>query len=496
MVSDEVRTGPERNSNAIIDDMLTQILAAAPETVAPDTTTPDQQMHPIRVTGQGSLPSVFPVTELATASIGAAGLALSELVVAAGGSAPAVTVDRRLASMWFASSLRPEGWQPPPPWDAIAGDYRASDGWIRLHTNAPAHRAAALRVLGVPAERNRVADAVAGWNAQALESAVVAAGGCAAAMHTLTEWQHSEVGSRVAAEPLIAWTDTGRSGSSGADAPHPARSGSPFDAARPLAGIRVLDLTRVLAGPIATRFLALFGADVLRIDPPEWEEPGVIPDVMLGKRSARLDLRNDDDRARVSELLAGCDVLVHGYRPGALDSVGLDAATRLATRPGLIEVCLDAYGWTSDWTGRRGFDSLVQMSAGIADAGMRQLDRDAPTPLPVQALDHATGYLMAAAAVRGVTRRLKTGNGSRASLSLASTAGVLTGYGVGFAAVFGVDDPPVAIDPERPDDVDPIIEHTEWGPARRLVVPLRVDGVRASASIPARSLGSDQPAWL
>lgn len=491
MVTIDPPVGGPADSGAIIAGMLDQILASEPDPVsAPASGGPasGRRAPDVTVTGRGSLPSVFAVTELATASIGAAGLALSDLVAAATGTRPAVTVDRRLASMWFASSIRPDGWQPPPPWDAIAGDYRTVDGWIRLHTNAPAHRAAALRVLGVPAEREKVADAVARWTKDALESAVVTAGGCAASLQTLSEWQQSEVGRRVAAEPLIAWSDTGSGDSDSAGAGWGSASPrAPFDASRPLAGIRVLDLTRVLAGPIATRFLALFGADVLRIDPPWWEEPGVIPDVMLGKRSARLDLQSADDRHRLLALLADCDVLVHGYRPGALDSVGLDVATRLAARPGLIEVSLDAYGWSSEWTTRRGFDSLVQMSAGIADAGMRELHRDKPTPLPVQALDHATGYLMAAAAVRGITQRLRSETGSRASLSLARTAHLLTGYGI-----VGVQE---AIDPERSDDVAPEIEQTEWGPARRLVVPLHVEGMLASAPIPARSLGSDPPEW-
>jgi crotonobetainyl-CoA:carnitine CoA-transferase CaiB-like acyl-CoA transferase len=470
MVSDDLDSGSRPDSSAIITDMVTQILDSTPDHVAREVT----------VTGRGSLPSVFPVTELATASVGAVGLAVSDLVAAVAGTRPAVTVDRRLASMWFASSLRPEGWEPPPPWDAIAGDYEAADGWIRLHTNAPAHREAALRVLGVPADREQVTDAVARWTTDALESAVVMAGGCAATMHTLTEWQQSEVGQRVAGEPIIAWTDLDRTGR------EPTQTSS-FDAAGPLAGIRVLDLTRVLAGPIATRFLALLGADVLRIDPPWWEEPGVIPDVMLGKRSARLDLRPGSGRQRLLELLADSDVLVHGYRPGALDGLGLDAATRLATRPGLIEVSLDAYGWTSEWTSRRGFDSLVQMSAGIADAGMRHLHREKPTPLPVQALDHATGYLMAAAAVRGLTQRIRTGTGCRAALSLARTAHLLTGYGIA-----GPQEP---LEAEHPDDVNPAIEHTEWGPARRLVTPLRIEGVEVSTRRPARSLGSDRPEW-
>lgn len=150
-------------------------------------------------------------------------------------------------------------------------------------------------------------------------------------------------------------------------------------ASRPLAGIKVLDLTRVLAGPVATRFLAGLGARVLRIDPPDWDEPGVVPEVTLGKNCARLDLRQTADRARFEALLSDCDMIVHGYRPGALDRLGYGFDLRRALRPGLIDISLCAYGWSGPWAARRGFDSLVQMSCGIADRGRvwRQTDRPA-----------------------------------------------------------------------------------------------------------------------
>jgi hypothetical protein len=432
----------------------------------------------VRVIGTGSLPSVFAVTDLATASIAAAGVATSELVASFDGHVRPVSVDRRLASLWFSSSLRPMGWEVPAPWDPIAGDYRTADGWIRLHTNAPAHRRVALDVLEVPADRAQVAESVAHWNADELEATIVATGGCAAAMHSSDGWNVSEPGRAVAAEPLIRWTDTGNS------------YGTNFTGAsieRPLAGARVLDLTRVLAGPVATRFLAMLGAEVLRIDPPDWDEPGVVPDVLLGKRTARSDLRDSSNRERFLELLASADVLVHGYRPGALDHLGLGPEVRLAARPGLIEVALDAYGWTGPWSGRRGFDSLVQMSTGIADAGMRGLARDKPTPLPVQALDHGTGYLMAFAVLRALRERRVTGRGARAELSLARTAVLLTDR--------GTRDVMEQIRPEDDADSRPEIEHTSWGRARRLKSPLAIDGVELRADRPARALGSDSLRW-
>jgi crotonobetainyl-CoA:carnitine CoA-transferase CaiB-like acyl-CoA transferase len=241
-----------------------------------------------------------------------------------------------------------------------------------------------------------------------------------------------------------------------------------------------------LAGPVATRFLAAFGAEVLRIDPPGWDEPGVVPDVVLGKRCARLDLRQQQDRQTWDELLRGADVLVHGYRPGALAGLGLGADRRRALCPGLVDVSLDAYGWSGPWQGRRGFDRLMQMSSGIADAGMRRAGRDRPTPLPVQALDHATGYLLAAAAVRGLAGRLAAGTGCTVRASLARTAVFLTGLPPGQA---------VPLAPETPDDHAEAIEARAWGPARRLKPPCAVDGAPMRWDLPATALGSSVPAW-
>ncbi|MGT2481135.1 CoA transferase [Methylobacterium oryzae CBMB20] len=370
-------------------DALPTILAEALAALA----LPPEAGDRLTVTGTGSLPSCFPVTALATASIGAAGLAVSELL-GLSGRARAVTVDRHLASAWFGTSVRPCGWTLPAAWDPIAGDYRAADGWIRLHTNAPRHRAAALAVLDCPGEREAVAAAVARAAAEDLEGAILRAGGCAAAMRGPDDWEGLDQGRAVRAEPLVAV----------AEWPVQHRSSWRPDPARPLAGIRVLDLTRILAGPVATRVLAGLGADVLRIDPPGWDEPSLAPDVTLGKVCTRLDLRQVDDRRHFETLLAEADILVHGYRPDALERLGYGAARRRALNPDLIDVALCAYGWTGPWAGRRGFDSLVQMATGIAAAGQRWKQADRPVPLPVQALDHATGYLMAAAAVRGPDR--------------------------------------------------------------------------------------------
>ena len=428
------------------------------------------------VTGAGQLPSAFPVSDLAGASVGAAALAVAELIDAHHGAAPAITIDRRLASFWFARSIRPIGWDMPPSWDAVAGNYRATDGWIRLHTNAPHHRAAALAVLGAPAEREAVARAVAGWAADDLEAAIVEWGGAAAAMRDMAAWATHPQGRAVAAEPLVI-AEPGTRG------PVPGWHVPP---ARPLRDVRVLDMTRVLAGPVATRFLAGLGADVLRIDPPDWHEPAVVPDVTLGKRCARLDLRRAEDRTLWESLLARADVLVHGYRPGALAGLGLDADWRAALCPGLVDVSLCAYGWSGPWADRRGFDSLVQMSTGIAEAGMRVFAPDRPAPLPVQALDHATGYIMAAAAIRGLTVRSTQGRGMSARASLARTAALLVGL-----APDGSGD----LAPESADDVAEAMEPTAWGPARRLRPPCAIKGAPLAWDLPATALGSGQAGW-
>lgn len=446
---------------------------------------PDDTPDHANVVGEGELPSVHAVTDLAVASIGAAALAMASLMARRHDRVPAVQVDRVLASRWFSRSLQPIGWSLPPTWDAIAGDYETHDGWIRLHTNAPHHRAAALRALGLQdtdagMRRESVAAAIRQTNAVDLETEVVHQGGCAAAMRSAEAWARHPQGLAVGAEPLLAISDL----DTGA-----ARADWLLDPAKPLRGIRVLDLTRILAGPVATRFLAGYGAHVLRIDPLDWDEPAVAPEVTLGKQRARLDLRSPDGLARFEVLLAQADVLVHGYRSDALENLGLGEQRRRDLNPGLVDVSLDAYGWTGDWKARRGFDSLVQMSTGIAEAGMRIQGRAMPTPLPVQALDQATGYLLAAAVLRGLARRMHHGGGSSTRASLARTAALLAQFSRPHRR--DID----ALRDERASDYASEIESTAWGPARRLQPPYVVNGLRVHWPVAAGNLGDSLPQW-
>lgn len=431
------------------------------------------------VTGDGYRPSRYAVSELANASLGAVGLALADLIAVLNLApyAPEVTVDQRLASLWYGSSFRPEGWEMPALWDPIAGDYPCADGWIRLHTNLPHHRKAALSVLGCAEDREAVATAVLRWDGDALETAVVEAGGVAAAMRSRADWQAHPQGAAVAAEPLIDWVKPRRVVLR--DRPEACLS-------RPLAGMRVLDLTRVLAGPVSTRTLAGFGAEVLRIDPPGWDEPGVLQDIALGKRMGALDLKSPAGLARLRELLAEADVLVHGYRPDALEALGLSLATRDAIAPNRVEVTLDAYGWTGPWAGRRGFDSLVQMSSGIADAGRIWAGAEKPTPLPVQALDHGTGYLMAAVVLSALAAAARGQEIGVARLSLARMAEELVALPKTLAGE--------AITAASDADFGPH-EASGWGPARRLSPPLTLKGCGMCWSLPATPSGSHTVAW-
>ncbi len=457
--------------------MLKEILSALAQ--------PPELLTHVSTVGEGELPSVYAVTDLAVASISAAALSVANLIAQRQDSVPAVQVDRVSASRWFARSLQPIGWELPPTWDSVAGDYQTRDGWIKLHTNAPHHRAAALCALDLSATdtgltRQRVAQVVHTLKASELEQEIISQGGCAAEMRSTEAWQAHPQGQAVLSEPLLAIRDY-EAGS--------VRANWSLQLERPLQGIRVLDLTRILAGPVATRFLASYGAEVLRIDPLDWDEPVVAPEVTLGKRRARLDLRSAAGKKTFEILLRHADVLVHGYRSDALEKLGFGEYRRRELNPGLVDVSLDAYGWTGPWHTRRGFDSLVQMSSGIAEAGMRILGKSAPTPLPVQALDHATGYLLAAAVVRGLERRVSQGGGSVVRASLARTAAMLN-----------------QLSPPRHRQIEPLreellsdyaktIESTAWGPAYRLRPPYSIKNTRAYWELSAGRLGDGVAAW-
>lgn len=414
------------------------------------------------------LPSRFNVDELAVQAVGAAAFAAAEFWATRNASErPPVHLDARQASAAFVCErlFAPDGWQVPGPWDPIAGDYAIGDRWIRLHTNYEHHRDAALGVLRCENDRDAVSAALQGRDAEALEAEIIEAGGCAAVMRSRDEWLASDAHVEEPLERLYEH-EVGYAGSGSAE--------------RPFEGMRVLDLTRVIAGPVCTRFLAAYGADVLRIDPPGFAEvEALLPETTAGKRCAELDLASPGGRKVFADLVEEADVIVSGLRPGALDRLGLGPEELTAINPSLISAKMDAYGWDGPWRRRRGFDSLVQMSCGIAATD------DGPDPLPAQALDHATGYFMAAAVGRALARREEGYVGS-ISCSLVGTANLLVGL-----------DPAADPDgmPESLGDLDTELVTTHWGPASQVPVPDALMGIAPSFAVEAGPLGRHEPRW-
>ncbi|MFF7645263.1 CoA transferase [Streptomyces canus] len=455
----------------------------------------------VRFEGHGALRSPFAVTDLAAASFAAAGLAVSELLTTVGADAPQVRADRVLASGWFDLPVGPS--QPLDPatrhkmmhtWmcEFQTADHR----WLRMQATFPTLRSRIAKALGTQQDPEAFEAEIRRHPGEQIEQRLVDAGAAVALSRTVEEWRRHPQGQAVAAEPLVGIEPGGESGTAWKPTP-----------GRPLAGIRVLDLTRVISGPMGTRFLAACGAEVLRLDRPGSDESSGVfgrgSDIMLGKRWAYLDLRTVDGREQFLKLLSDADVLVHGYRPGGLDSL-IAPELRASARPGLVEVALNAYGWTGPWKDRRGFDTLVQYSSGLADATTawalaepesrtpinslgRLVSADRPRHLPVEALDFATGYLIAAATIRGLTRRVTTGKGSVSRLSLARTAAML------------IDAGRIADQPEIRLPLDgPFAERVfagGHGPVRRLPFPVSVENAPLFWERPFEAAGSSTPTW-
>ncbi|MGN7701718.1 CoA transferase [Cellulosimicrobium sp. 22601] len=365
------------------------------------------------------LAATLPVLDLAVASV----VAVRDAAARAGGFDVGPPPDPERVAAAFASDrlLRVDG-APVDGFAPLSGFFRTADGWVRTHANYAHHRARLLALLDLPATadgaaaRDAVVSALADRSAQDVEDRAAETGAIAVRVRSEDAWRATPPGRATASGPPV------RTAVREDAAPaRPLGSGP-----RPLAGVRVLDLTRVIAGPVATRTLALLGADVLRLDPPGLPEIEVQHlDTGQGKRSALLDLATRDGLARAQRLLDEADVLVTGYRPGAVESFGL----RLP--PGAVHARVTAWGDDGPWAGRRGFDSIVQAVSGIALAegsrdGTACAPEDAaPGALPAQALDHATGYLVAAAVVDALADRASDGRGRAVDGALARTARAL-----------------------------------------------------------------------
>ena len=358
-----------------------------------------------------ALRTPYRVGTAGAAALAAVGIAAADLWRLRTGRAQKVAVDLRAAAASLRSGayLRIDGKPPAPIWDPLSAFYPVRDGrWVRFHCNYPHHRRAAMGVLGVGEDRAAAERASAAWDGVELEDAIHAAGGCAGFARTAEEWAAHPHAAAVAVQPLLQIVRIGEA------PPQPLPR-----AERPLAGVRVLDLTRVLAGPTCARTLAEHGADVLKITAAHLPDSGDIDlDTGLGKLSAHLDLREAQGVETLCRLAKEADVFSQSYRPGALAARGFSPEALAALRPGIVYVSLSAWGRTGPWKDRRGFDSIVQTVSGMAYA---QGGGQAPKLLPCSAIDYVSGYLMAFGAMVALARRAREGGSWLVRVALART---------------------------------------------------------------------------
>jgi crotonobetainyl-CoA:carnitine CoA-transferase CaiB-like acyl-CoA transferase len=443
---------------------------------------PEAALDFVELTGhEPVLPSSFAVGTVAQTTIAAAALAAAELTRLRTGRRQRVGVAMRDAAIEFRSEryLRVHGKPAPEIWDKIAGLYRCGDGrWVRLHTNFPHHRDGLLELLRCDYDRAAVREALQGWRAEALEQAAAEAGLAVAACRSFAEWDAHAQARAIAGLPLFSFDKIGEA------PPQPLPAGD-----RPLSGIRVLDLTRVIAGPVCGRTLAVHGADVLLVTARHLPSTEVfVMDSGRGKLSTFIDLREAGGCEAFADLVHGADVFVQGYRPGAMAEHGFGPQACARIRPGLIYVSLCAYGHEGPWAPRHGYDSLVQTASGFNHAEAQAFAAPEPRALPCQAQDHGTGYLMAFAAMTALARRAREGGSFHVRVSLAQTGTWLRRLG----RIDGVACPDLSID-----DVQDRLEDSASGFGR-------LTAVRHSATMsetpprwarPSVPLGTHPPAW-
>lgn len=449
---------------------------------------PEAALAQARLSGaEPVLPSSFAVGTAAQASLAASALAAAALWQQRTGRWQQVAVDMRHAIAEFRSEryLRVDGGPAPELWDKIAGAYRCGDGrWVRLHTNFLHHRDGVLRLLGCANDKDAVQAALGKWDAEAFETAASDAGLVVAAMRSFEEWDRHPQATALRELPPIVIERIG-------DAPPLPLPDLPAQDARPLSGVRVLEFTRIIAGPVAGRTLAAHGADVLLVTAPHL--PSIAPlviDTGRGKRSCQLDLRDADDKHTLHKLLHGADVFLQGYRPGGLAALGFGPEAAARARPGIVYVSLSAYGHVGPWAGKRGFDSLVQTATGFNDAEARAAGSDAPRPLPAQVLDHAAGYLLAVGAMAALHRRATEGGSWHVRVSLAQTAQWLRGLG-------RIEEGLKAPD-QRIDDISDLLEAVPSGFGMLTTVrhAAQLAETPARWEQPSVPLGSDAAEWL
>jgi crotonobetainyl-CoA:carnitine CoA-transferase CaiB-like acyl-CoA transferase len=458
-------------------------------TILPIAGWPEDRVRTVEFTGGADpvLPTPFRIGAAGGAALAATGLAAADLWELRTGRRQQVGVDlhQAAASLRSGHYLQVNGAKVRNERNPVMGMYPAKNGrWSYVHANFPNHRAAALRVLDCAENREAVRQAVAKWDALELEEAIIAAGGAGGMVRSMAEWAQHPQAAAIASLPLMEIIKIG-------DSPPEKLP----DGDRPLSGIRVLDLTRVLAGPTCARTLAEHGADVLKItashiaarDDQEY-------DTGHGKLSARLDLRQPRDLETLKGLVREGDVFSQGYRPGTLANRGLSPEELAAVRPGLVYVSLSAFSHKGPWASRRGFDTVVQNVSGITTRQGELFPGAEPGPqfYPVSAIDYLTGYLMAFGAMVALARRAREGGSWLVRISLAQTGRWLVNHGeVPEAALKDV---PKEI-PQTDIDRWSVESDTPVGRLRHLGPTVRLSETPPYWARPSVPLGHNEPVW-
>ena len=405
------------------------------------------------------------------------------------GSRQKIAIDVRHAaaacqsSKYLSQPAAGAGWKvvTPSPFAlhmrTIIQPWRCRDGrWYLPHFNLPHLHDRVIGVLGCESNADAVAKAVAQWHSHDLEEAVAAARACGSIVRSNAEWLKHPHGKMLADKPLVEITKIGDSD------PIPFPEGE-----RPLSGIKVLDLTRILAGPIAARTLAENGADVLMVTAehlPQVREH--VMDTSHGKRSCFLNFNNPDDLATIKKLVRNADVFSQGYRPGVMDKHGLSPEQLAKERPGIIYLSVSCYGAGGPFSDRGGWEQIGECATGIClDNGDER-----PKLLPASACDYTTGLNGAYGVLLALARRAREGGSYHVAVSLCRSGMYIYKQGkVDYAdADMGL----------SASELDPIMIESKGGRGvlRHLAPVLRMSETKPYWDKPSPVLGSNIPEWL
>ncbi|HEX2827393.1 MAG TPA: CoA transferase [Burkholderiales bacterium] len=444
----------------------------------------------VAITGSDPVYSArFRIGETTANILAGIGVAVTDIHEMKTGRRQKTAVDARQAaatcnsSKYLSEPAPGGGWRQVPATPSmshmrsITQPWRCKDGrWYLPHFNLPHLHDRVIGVLGCESNADAVAKAIARWDSHDLEEAIAEARACGSIVRSNAEWLAHPHGRMLAGKPLIEITRIGDSD------PVPFAAGG-----RPLAGIKVLDLTRILAGPIAARTLAENGADVLMVTAKHLPQvPEHVKDTSHGKRSCFLDLTRAEDLAALRKLARSADVFSQGYRPGIMDRLGLSPEQLAQERPGLIYLSISCYGAGGPFSNRGGWEQIAQSATGIClDNGDER-----PKLLPASACDYTTGYNGAYGVLLALARRAREGGSYHVRVSLCRSGMYI--YKQGHVAY---PQPDMGL---GQDELDSIMVESNGGHGalRHLGPVLSMSETKPYWDKPSPVLGSSRPEWL